>query len=301
MKHKFFWGIIIGALCLLSLSIAHASPFTANHQGDAILSNSPAYDWWYGCSPTSAGMMMAYYDINGYGGLSYNNLVNGTASLDFQDQNARDAIASKGHIDHFYSGNMNDNYLKSKDDSPGRTGSDFNSLADFMGTSQDAYGNANGSTTFINYTNGSRFYAADAVNFGLEDRSGMYGIMEYIHWSGYGVSDIYNQYIDTVGLTYGFSFDDYKNEIDADRVVMIHVEGHSMFGYGYDDFGNIIFHDTWNDSPHSMSWGSSYSGLDMYGVTAFTLTGGSQPVPEPATLLLFATGLAGLVGIRKKK
>ena len=46
-------------------------------QGGIAKLEGPAYDWWYGCSPTSAGMMMGYYDRNGYGGLSYANLVRG--------------------------------------------------------------------------------------------------------------------------------------------------------------------------------------------------------------------------------
>ena len=29
---------------------------------------APDYEWWYGCSPTAAGMLMGHYDINGYGG-----------------------------------------------------------------------------------------------------------------------------------------------------------------------------------------------------------------------------------------
>ena len=40
-------------------------------------SRRPSYVWWYGCAPTSAGMMMGYYDQKGYGGLSYGNLVSG--------------------------------------------------------------------------------------------------------------------------------------------------------------------------------------------------------------------------------
>ena len=46
-------------------------------QGSTVNLGGPAYDWWYGCSPTSAGMMMGYYDIHGYAGQSYANLVPG--------------------------------------------------------------------------------------------------------------------------------------------------------------------------------------------------------------------------------
>ena len=37
--------------------------------GDVKILDVPAYDWTYGCSPTSAGMLIAYYDRHGYPGL----------------------------------------------------------------------------------------------------------------------------------------------------------------------------------------------------------------------------------------
>jgi hypothetical protein len=77
-----------------------------------ILSNAPDYNWWYGCSATSAGMMMGYYDIHGYDGLGYPNLVpGGTAELDTYPSGApsgtyiaQAAIASDGHIADFWIG-----------------------------------------------------------------------------------------------------------------------------------------------------------------------------------------------------
>jgi len=72
------------------------------------------------------------------------------------------------------------------------------------------------------------------------------GMSEYFDYAGYGSENPYNfnfftQMTDNLGFTYGFTFDDYVAEIDAGRVVMIHVEGHSMFGYGYDLDGNIVY------------------------------------------------------------
>ena len=93
---------------------------------------------WSGCSPTSAGMMMGHYDINGYGGLKYDNLVpGGTAELSSfgsPGSLANSVIASSQHINDFYRGT---GYGDSGDDlSPPHH--NFNSLADFMGTSQDS-------------------------------------------------------------------------------------------------------------------------------------------------------------------
>jgi hypothetical protein len=53
-------------------------------------------------------------------------------------------------------------------------------------------------------------------------------------------------------LTRGCTFRYYHAITDAGLVAMIQVESHSMFGYGYDDFGNIILHDTRDGLEHTM-------------------------------------------------
>lgn len=283
-------------ICLSIALFAGTSTMPSLVEG-GILSNAPAYDWWYGCAPTSVGMMMGYYDINGYGGLRYDNLVpGGVAELNTFGNSgalANQIIASSGHISDFYGGG----YSASGDDVAPPYHS-FNSLADFMGTSQDSVGNSNGSTTFYNYTDGSRFTCNDAVSLGITEKSGMYGIYEYVTYTGYEVNTLYNQYTDNQKSA-GFSLTDFQNEIDNNRTVVLHVEGHSMFGYGYDG-DTIYFHDTWDANPHTMTWGTSYSGMPLYAVTVMELTGGS-PVPEPGTFILLSTGLLGLALIKKRR
>lgn len=56
-----------------------------------ISSSVPDYAWWYGCAPTSAGMIMAYYDANGFGDL----IVGDPGDPDYID-NVHEAIASAG-------------------------------------------------------------------------------------------------------------------------------------------------------------------------------------------------------------
>lgn len=120
-------------------------------QEGSMLAGAPAYQWWYGCSPTAAGMLMGYYDIKGYGGLQYGNLVTGgvAESSTFPSTAgawsylAQSVIASPGHVNAFYRTAFN----TSGDDVPSLHAS-YDSLADFMGTSQDKYGNPNGSTGF---------------------------------------------------------------------------------------------------------------------------------------------------------
>jgi hypothetical protein len=306
-------GVILKSIATIAITIVLLSAATVKADVTSIempelvvhIQGSPDYDWWYGCSPTSAGMMMGYYDINGYDSLYYNNLVpGGTAEtsnyggVDTDGDTDPDllcnmTIASAVHIADFWTG-----YGNSGDD-PLAEGHSFNCLADFMGTSQDSVGNSDGSTTFYTYNDGSRFYDTDAVFWGVTAQSGMYGVGEYVSYAGYGTTTLYNQSTDNLGLTYGFSFADYQAEIDAGRVVMIHVTGHSMFGYGYGDSNTVYLHDTWTEGQHSMTWGGAYSGLGMWGVTVLELTGGS-PVPVPAAVLLGIMGL-GVVGIRLRK
>ncbi len=282
------------------------------------LSNGGDYDWWYGCSPTSAGMMMGYYDRNGYGGLGYSNLVpggvaepetfvgppTGWAAL------ANNAIASSRHVSDYYSGG----YGASGDDVAGAPTGPLNCLADFMGTSQDSYlgytlNNSNGATTWWYWSDGSKYTSADVYAGGPAKYhdSGMYGILEYVQYSGYDTTQLYNQRTDNMGLTYGFSFDDYKAEIDAGRVVLIHVTGHTMLGYGYNDTGNqVTLYDTWDPGPHYMTWGDAYVNpyydpLGMRGVTVLELTGG-EVVPEPTMLVGLASMIpAGLFLWRRRR
>ena len=259
--------------------------------------------------------MMGYYDRSGYGGMDYSNLVPGVAAdlstypyASYHDETS-DMIASVGHIADFYSGG----YLASGDDAVPPS-HNFNSLADFMGTSQDAVENYNGATTFWYFTDGSKLhydnpgfaYPVPGKTFSYGDDSGMCGIYEYLDYSGYGteVVDLYNQYTDNMGYAYGFTLADYMAEIDAGRVVMVHVSGHSMFGYGYDDQNpsTIYIHDTWSAGDHTMTWGGSYSGMDMLGVSVLQLQGASAPVPEPCTLALFAIAVlgAGICRVRRR-
>lgn len=259
-----------------------------------LLPNTGDYTWTYGCSPTSAGMMMGYYDRNGYG----NCVPGGTAETSGYAGGAplaTAAIASSRHISDFYRGA----YQASGDDVSGSPTGPLNCLADFMGTSQDACGNKNGWTTFWNYTDGSVMTAAAIYSYGSSyyNTDGMYGIKEYLNYCGYNPdpTKIYSQYIlGYKGNTLGFTLAQYEAEIDAGRPVIIQLEGHSMLGMGYvTGTSTIDVYDTWSAGPHTMTWGGSYGGMNQYGVTVV------QQIPEPMTVTLFGAGVLAVLRRRK--
>ena len=284
-------------LVLFAGTSAWGVSVVSHQQGGAVSLDSPGgYKWWYGCSATSAGMMMAYYDVNGF-----SNLVPGgdAESTTFGDGPFRvnDIIASSGHITDFYGGNTpTEGYLNSGDDLA-EPWHEFDCLADFMGTSQDAYNNDNGSTQFWNYTDGSRIYDSDLVALGslYYESSGLYGIREYVEYAGYETGSMFNQYI--LGYndnTKGFTFADYVAEIDAGHPMLVHVEGHTMYGYGYDqETSEVLLYDTWTEEGQRMVWGSTYSGMQHYAVTSV------EVIPEPAGVVLMAASVVGFIGIRR--
>lgn len=259
---------------------------------------TPAFNWVFGCSSVSGAMIAGYYDRTGYpnmytgptnggvmplnnsswptwsdGSTTYPNLPLAASHMGV------DGRTTKGSIDDYwisYGSTASDPYITGGWTQ--HTWSD--AIGDYMKTSQSAYTNTDGSTRFWNWSSSSQMTCAQMVSNSLTD-DGTLGRKQFYEARGYTVTTCYNQKTDNQ-ITGGFSFAQYKAEIDAGRPVMINVTGHTMVGVGYDDATNTVYlHDTWDYNTHSMPWGGSYSGMDMRSVSIVNLAA-APPVPHPA-------------------
>ena len=286
------------------------SPPAEITRSTVMISNVPAFDWSFGCSATSASMIAGLYDANNYPAMyegptnsgimptSNNVWPQWSDGYDTRDQcplsathNGLDGRTTNGHVDRFwkrygYSDEDGVTYQDAYGPSNEPTGTYELCTADYMGTNQDWWNNTDGATTFYYSSDGSALENfTDCESYSPRKRDGARGLKLFFESRGYNVVHNYNQYIEEQGLTYGFSYQDYKDEIDAGRPVMIQATGHTMLGVGYDNTSTTIYiHNTWDHTYHTMTWGGtytsgSYSG-DHYGVGVFELEA-AQSVAAP--------------------
>ena len=272
-----------------------SGPIAQPNRSSVIINNVPAFNWSFGCSATSAAMMSGYYDNDGYpanySGETNNSVMpqDNSSWPDWNDgydnrhqcplsatHNNLDGKTTDGHVDRFWkrygkSANNGAEYADTFTGDP--TGTYQDCTADFMGTNQDWWNNIDGSTTFFYRNDGSptENYSG-SENSDPRRRDGIRGLRLFFESRGYTVVSNYNQYIKEEGKTYGFSFQDFENEIDSNRPVLIQVAGHTMLGIGYDPADSTVYvHDTWDYNTHTMKWGGSYSGMHHYGVSVIQL------------------------------
>ncbi|WP_028582570.1 C39 family peptidase [Desulfogranum japonicum] len=249
----------------------------------------PAFNWVFGCSSVSGAMIAGFYDRNGYENMYVGPTNGGVMPLDNSSwptwsdgfrtypnlplaasHYGVDGRTNRGSIDDYwvqYNSSDNDPYIGNWTE---HSWSD--AIGDYMKTSQSEYNNTDGSTAFYNFTSSaSRLTCADMVSYDIHSVDGTYGRKLFYEARGYAVTDCYNQVTDNK-ISGGFSFAQFKVEIDAGRPVMLNLEGHTVVGVGYDDSSNTVYlHDTWDYSDHTMTWGGSYSGMELLSVSIVNL------------------------------
>jgi hypothetical protein len=261
----------------------------------------PSYNWVFGCSAVSGAMIAAHYDNNGYsnmyagptsGGLmpqtdtSWPTWYDGYATYPNNPLIAShigvDGRVTKGSIDDYwvkYGSTASDPYITGSWTQ--HTWSD--AIGDYMKTSQSAYSNTDGSTSFYNWTDsGDPLTCAQMEGYGIHTQDGTYGRKLFYEARGYSVSDCYSQNTDN-NFSGGFSLSDFQSEIDAGHPVLLNLEGHSIVGYGYSG-STVYIRDTWDNDPsqtYTMPWGGSYLGMALQSVSIVKLNSISVPPSAP--------------------
>lgn len=277
---------------------APANPLLADQVDGSKVLEAPAYSWYYGCSATSGAMIAAYYDRGSYPNLYTGPTGNGVLPLNSDgwgpwtdgsgDEYAQcpltatrvglDGRTDRGSIEDYWTayGDEDVDPYVANDWAEHAWGT---AIGDYMRTSQSESGNSDGSTTFWGWTSSpDRLTCQQMEDYDITD-DGTYGRKLFYQIRGYAVTDCYNQQTDN-NTSGGFSFANYRAEIDAGNPVMINLAGHTIVGVGYNTSGNLVYiHDTWDGTTHQMTWGGSYSGMSMKSVSMVHIALPKCPLP----------------------
>jgi hypothetical protein len=269
------------------------------------MSGTAIYYWYYGCSPTSGGMLIAWWDTIG----GRPNLYYGDASV--WDSGTQSMVASAEDIASGAARGMTyGSYL----------GHAPNCIADFMKTN-------NGGTS-------DAYEAIGLVNFAFWDN-----LATPIDESYHSTALVKTVPFAGGGLTWGA----YTAEIDAGRPVLINIlrydgsslYGHTVFAYGYETYNGLNWyavHDTWGETDAQGNNDGSYwniaganvdnrlvNGVEWWPWVSYNATFPNptsyprnyevysgvffdvDPQPEPTSLALFALGGVALLALRRRK
>jgi hypothetical protein len=259
-----------------------------------ILPGFPSYDWVFGCSAVSGAMIAAYYDRGAYpnmyagptdGGVMPLTNSWGTWSDGYDtypnnpliaSHNGVDGRSTNGSIDDYwvqYNSIANDPYIGHWTQHTWGT-----AIGDYMKTSQSAYDNTDGSTTFYNWQSNEKLTCSDMEFYNIDHLDGTYGRKLFYEARGYTVGDCYSQNTDN-NYSGGFSLANFQAEVNAGNPVLLNLAGHSIVGYGYEG-SSIYIRDTWDNDPsttYTMTWGASYAGMELLSVSVVHLNGDSGP------------------------
>lgn len=276
------------------MAIQEAAFSTVAAVGDVMIAEVPKFDLSYGSSATAGAMIAGYYDRTGYPDM-YTGPTNGgimpltNTSWGVNQcplsatKNGLDGRTTRGHVD--------DYYVDIEDEGPdpyevnGWTEHTIGDCTgDYMKTSKwlpkastdhptiitEAI-NKDGAAVFIFDATGPRLTSGTLKTYGLDLYDAGYGLKLFFESRGYTVSTMYNQYIAPFKAG-GFTYTQYKAEIDAGRPVMLHLSGHVVVGIGYNNTNQkIIFHDSWDNTGYkTMTWGGIYNN-EAFTHTAVTI------------------------------
>jgi len=224
-----------------------------------VISGVPCYLWRHGCGPTALGMIIGFWDANGFP-----DLVPGDAALQTAAVNAMIADDSQYPVCGGPASDHYQDYSCPRDPPPGpiipdrsETGGAHsdNCVADFMFTSRSAYYNQYGWSWF-NHVSGSFTGYVNLVIPGTTPQAAEY-IFDDFSWASY------------------------KNEIDNRRPIclLVDTEGdgetdHFVTAIGYDDQTmQYAIYDTWSSEIHWFLWRKMASGREwgVFGVTTCSM------------------------------
>ena len=212
---------------------------TTAKMSHVVISGVPAYIWHHGCGPTALGMVIGYYDGHGYPGLiqgdagTQTTVVNAVIANDNENTECDESI-----FDHYQDYACPIDYRPTLNADCSETGEAHidNCLADFMRTSRSSSGNYYGWSWFDDMPHSF----TDYVNMRLpESKPGA---------TGY----VFSQ----------FSWEDFKNQIDLNRPVVLLVDtdgnndtDHFVTAIGYDRLAeNYAILNTWDNQVHWYAW-----------------------------------------------
>lgn len=238
-------------------------------QAAVVIPNVPAYEWHHGCGPTAAGMVIGYWDGQGYGALVPGNASSQTSAVD-------EMIASEGSASNYtdYCVPMDDSSVNPAplpDKSEPPTGDEHSDecVADYMKTSQSAHSNYYGWSWFSHMGAAMLSYAEQYVNAGYDAT-----VSNLPMWNG------------------ALDWSRFRAEIDAGRplVLLVDTDGngstdHFVTAIGYDTVGSTNMYACLNTWSRDVLWHTfqklgSGRPWGIYGATTFQIQG-SGPTSTP--------------------
>ncbi len=195
---------------------------------EVVISGVPAYIWLNGCGPTSAGMVLGYWDGRGFDGL-----VPGSAAT--QTQAVDDMISTSGNYDDYcLPMDTWPNIAPDRSEPPFGDEHPDDCIADFMKTSQSYHDNSYGYSWLAPFDNAMEDYARMvAPDYRVDAETFLWG---------------------------RFTWDMLRTEIDAARPVILLVDldgdvipDHFVPAIGYGESGGTRMYaclDTWDHNIH---------------------------------------------------